>query len=51
MQMNKSGSSFYSGCQKDVLFGERIFLQLLIPPFRIAEHIFEKRYKAINGMT
>ena len=35
----------YSGCQKDVPFVERIFLQPLIPPFRISALIFEKRYK------
>jgi hypothetical protein len=46
--MDRSGSIFYSGCQKDIPFVERIFLQPLIPPFRISELIFEKRYKPIN---
>jgi len=36
---------FYSGCQKNVPFIERFFLQPLIPAFRISELIFEKRYK------
>jgi len=35
----------YSGCQKNVPFFERFFLQPLIPAFRISELIFEKRYK------
>jgi hypothetical protein len=30
---------------KNVPFREGFFLQPLIPPFRISEHIFEKRYK------
>ena len=35
----------YSGCQKNVPLFECLFLQPLIPPFRISEFVFEKRYK------
>jgi hypothetical protein len=38
---------FCGGCQKNVPLCERFFLQPLIPPFRISEFIFEKRYKTI----
>jgi len=38
----------YSGCQKNVPLFEGFFLQPLIPPFRISERIFEKRYKFKN---
>jgi len=31
----------YSGCQKNVPFLEGFFLQPLIPPLRIAEHILK----------
>ncbi len=34
----------YSGCKKNVPLLERLLLQPLIPSFRIAEPIFEKRY-------
>jgi hypothetical protein len=47
-------SAFYSGCQKNVPFVERFFLQPLIPPVRIAELIFEKRMNypaASNGVS
>ena len=40
---------FYSGCQKNVPFIERFFLQPLIPAFRISELIFEKRYNIFQG--
>ena len=34
----------YSGCQKNVPLFKRFFFQPLIPPFRISEFIFGKRY-------
>jgi len=36
--------NFYSGCEKNDPIFERFFIQPLIPPFRISECIFEKRY-------
>jgi len=40
--------SHFSRCQKNVPLCECFFLQLLIPPFRISDIIFEKRYKDVR---